>query len=174
MPAPGAPEPAGGEASQARPAYGAPPPGAPGAETAPPPKKKTWLWILLGFFGIAILGIGGCSVLLFRAASAPVNAGNDFMTLITEDRGAEAYDQLAPLCQANDRAAFEQFVNAINPESHNLNNVSVNSTGQNTAVVEGTVTIAGAAQGARLDLQEVDDEWRVCQFILGPHVYAGR
>lgn len=173
IPAPGAPS-QPGESPEARPAFGAPPPGAPGAEVAAPPKKKTWLWILLGFFAFALLGIGGCSFLLFRAASAPVNASNDFMALVSEDRGNEAYDQLAPLCQTNDRAAFEQLVNDVNPDSYNLNSVSVNSSGDNTAVVEGTVTIGGSAQGARFDLQEIDGDWRVCQFILGPTIYAGR
>lgn len=71
----------------------------PGAPVAAPPKKKTWLWILLGLVGLGLVGCGLLAVLgvtLFNAAPEPV-------------------DSIAALNQAaldGDSAAFEKYFDA--------------------------------------------------------------
>ncbi len=110
-----------------------------------------------------------------NAATKPVDASNDFLALAQADNGAAAYDALAPLCQTNNRPAFEALINDLNVTGYDLNGVAINnSSGAGTAaVVTGTITLDGAAQSAQLDLQEIDGTWRVCMFILGQTVYNG-
>lgn len=127
------------------------------------------------FAFLILLGVG-CSVLLVRAATEPVDAGEDFMQLMADGNGAAAYDSLSPLCQTNDRAAFEQLIATANVDTFALDSLPALDTQSDTpkAIVGGTATIAGVPQSARLDMEEVDGDWRVCMFIIGDTVYAGR
>lgn len=75
----------------------APQPGAPVA--APPKKKKTWLWILLGLLALGLVGCGLLTILgfsLFSAASGPADS-------------IEALNQAA---LDGDSAAFEKYFDA--------------------------------------------------------------
>ena len=179
IPAPGAPG-APDDDDASRPAFGAPPPGAPGTEGAIVEKKKskTWLWVLLGFVGLLVLLGVGCTALLVRAASGPVDAGEDFMELVEAGNGSAAYESLAPLCQTNNRPAFEQLVVDLNVDGFSLNSLPTSletqQGGTAKSVVNGTATVAGAQQSVRLDMEEVDGDWRVCMFIVGGTAYSGR
>lgn len=56
-------------------------------------------WILfgcLGFMLLGALGVGGCLVLIFKATSAPVQAGEDFLRAMSAGDAAKATGMCAP------------------------------------------------------------------------------
>ncbi|MGH1502603.1 MAG: hypothetical protein ACRBI6_03550 [Acidimicrobiales bacterium] len=144
--------------------YGAPPP------TSAPEEKKSrkWPWIILLLVLLPILGIGGCVAVLYRAGAAPVNATNDFLALLDEDRNAEAYASMIEDCSVMDEATFVEVLETIDITGYKIDSVSVqSSTGQqSTATTGGTVEIEGAAHDAQFELRKVDDTWQVCRFDI--------
>lgn len=172
-PAPGAPGPA---YPSGAPAPGAPAPGSPGAGydygapppgSEPPPEKKKSrkvLYIVLAIILLPILGIGGCAAALFYAARGPIDATNDYLALLDEQRYGEAFDELVPGCLGLNR---EQFIEAMTPvdiTGYDISGVGTSTTDGTTT--SGTITLAAddREHPIRFELREIDGTWKVCTF----------
>lgn len=140
----------------------------PPAYAQPQKKSRKWLWVLLGIPLLALLGIGGCTAVLFRAVSGPIDATNAFVAELDEGDFDGAYQSL---CQATRNAVpAEQWTAEIEAglsgdiTDYRFTEASVSSVnGSSTAVVSGSIEIGGLSRNVTYSLVEEGSEWRVCQ-----------
>lgn len=138
--------------------------GYPGPPVAPP-KRRRWPWILLGIFVLLLLLIGGCSWLVFRAFSPTIDAANEWIVLVDEQRFDEAYDQL---CQSTKNAQSSEEVVAIlaNDFGPSVDGYQINQYQNTNGVVQvgGSVTLGGDERPITFGMVNEDDTWRVCSY----------
>lgn len=142
-----------------QPSFGAPP-------AAAPKKSNTWK-VLLGLFLVLVLGIGGCTFAVWRFASGPIDASNDFLNAIQQEDFAGAWALSNPSCFPDGGPQQLESIFGPNPvESYDLNSTSVTN---NTGEASGRVTLAGGDERSiSLSLTQVSDDWLVCGFDIGP------
>ncbi len=144
----------------------APPPG-PGWGPGPPVerRRRRWPWILAGVILAIVLGIGGCTFVVFRAARPSIDAANEWLALVDEGRYGEAYGALCPAVRGQVAAAeaeaelaadFGAGIDAYRLSSYQNTNGNV--------TVGGTVTIAGEERSISLAMGDDSGEWRVCRY----------
>ncbi len=138
-------------------------PGAPAA--APPRRRRRWPWVLLG--GVILLGlaIGGCSVLFLRAVSPSIDAANEWMALVDEQRWDEAYGELCAVTQ--ERQAADSVVSTLRQDFGDGITGYRLSQYQNTngnVSIGGDVEIAGQDRPITLAMSDADGTWRVCGY----------
>lgn len=173
----GAPSgPAGGRnQSQQRP-FDPPPPGFPGGgpagypgvpPTAPPRRRRRWPWVVLGGIVLLVLLIGGCSVLLLRAVSPTIDAANDWMALVDEQRWEDAYGELCPSTRRRQtadeviptlRQDFGAEITGYRLSQYQNDNGNVS--------VGGEVEIGGSGRSITLQMSDADGGWRVCGYTF--------
>lgn len=141
--------------------------GYPGQPIAPP-KRRRWPWVLLGIFVVLLLLIGGCSWLVFRAFSPSIDAANEWMVLVDEQRWDEAYDEL---CASTRQAQPQEEVVAIlqsdfgpSVDGYRLSQYQ-NTNG--AVSVGGEVTVGGDDRPITFAMSDADDTWRVCSYTFG-------
>jgi len=109
--------------------------------------------------------IGGCSVLLLRAVSPSIDAANEWMVLVDEQRWDEAYGELCPSTQQGQSAdevipVLQQDFGGgltgyrLSQYQNNNGNVSIG----------GEVEIEGRDRSITLAMSDADGEWRVCGY----------
>jgi len=150
------------------PASGGPvPPPAPGfggpAFQEPAKKSAVWKWIL-GVFVLFVLGVGGCSLLLFNAVKGPIDAANEFLAAAEAGDLAEVVNLAstdAKCFGSTAEADLEDFLAQVSISDYNLSSSYVNSLdGQTTGDVSGT--IRAGDQTIAFRMVKVSDEWLVC------------
>ncbi len=57
-----------------------------------PKKRRKWPWILLAIFLLMVVGVGACSVFLFKAVSGPAKFANQFADKLYSNPAAAAAD----------------------------------------------------------------------------------
>lgn len=155
-PGPAAPNPAGTMP------YGS----APGFE--PPKKRSVWKWVV-GVIAGFVLVVGGCSYLVLRAATGPINAGNDFLAELQAGDTAGAWALSDPACfEAEGIAALDVFAGArIEGYRLTTSNNQINN-GNQRGTTSGTITFSGGDE-RDIELFLVNrDGWLVCGFDIGP------
>lgn len=154
-----------------------PPPGTQQQSAMPPPPsqppldvmkpKRAWWKIALGVVLAAILLIGGCTVLLVRAVSGPIDAANEFLADIANQDFAAAAEHLDPNCfdGAPSAAVLEsEFGRGL--ESYDLNSVSNDNNSSGSA--SGTITRANfGTQPISFAMTKPFDDWLVCGVQFG-------
>ncbi len=145
----------------APPGYPGMPPGHPA--DAVPEKKKSKVWLIVALVvGLPLLVIGGCTAALVVLAKGPIDATNDYLVLLDEQRFEEAYDAFHPDCQAQTREEFLTAIDSLDITGYSINGFE--SSGGRSAT-NGTVTLGdGEQRAARFTLLEGDDGWLVCSF----------
>jgi len=121
--------------------------------------------VVLG--GVILLGvaIGGCSVLLLRAVSPSIDAANEWMALVDEERWDEAYGELCSRTQQSQgvdvvvpvlRQDFGAGVDSYRLSQYQNNNGNVS--------IGGEVEVGGQDRSITLDMSDADGAWRVCGY----------
>jgi len=132
-----------------------------------PPKRRRWLWLILAVPLLGLLGIGGCTALLVRSLSGPLDATNAFVANLDEGDFDAAYSSL---CQASrdsvpaDRWTAE-IETALGGEitDYRFTETSISSVnGRSTATVTGTIEVDGFGRSVSYGLVEEGSVWRVC------------
>lgn len=145
----------------------APAPGYGSGYPAPPVerKKRRWPWILVGILGLLVLLIGGCSWLVFRAASPSIDAANEWVALVDEQRWGEAYDALCPALRAEvDRADGEaELQNDFGAGIDAYRISSFQNTNGNVSV-GGQITVGGDERPVTFRMDDDSGQWRVCGY----------
>ncbi|MEZ5410792.1 MAG: hypothetical protein R2761_22380 [Acidimicrobiales bacterium] len=150
---------------------GSPPPGfgpPPQAPSGPPPRTRTrprvWPW-LLGFLGLFMLLIGGCSYWVYSLAKGPIDAVNSYVAALDEGRYDDAYDGLCTTTRQTVSLQQFQADNSAAPRISGYTFASVAAaTGQLTRV-EGTVDIDGSPVAATYGLQRENGDWKICEYF---------
>jgi hypothetical protein len=145
------------------------PGGAPyGQPPAAPPAKRSSLWkILLGVFIAAVVLIGGCSFVLFRAVSGPIDLSNEFLAEVAADDFDAAFDRLDSRCFEDvDRDELRAFLDPV--ASYDLRSASVtNTTGINTGEVTGSATFDdGQDYAVTFELVDRGQGWAICSVSI--------
>lgn len=142
-----------------------PPPSQPALNVMKP--KRPWWKIALGVLLLGILLIGGCTVLVLRAVSGPIDAANDFLADIANQDFNAAVEHLDPNCfgGAPSAAVLEnEFGRGL--ESYNLNSVSNDNNSSGTA--GGTITRTNfGTQPISFAMTKPFDDWLVCGVQFG-------
>ncbi|MDH4077580.1 MAG: hypothetical protein OEW29_16745, partial [Acidimicrobiia bacterium] len=146
------------------PSFG-PPPQAP---SGPPPKVRTrprvWPW-LLGFLGLFVLLIGGCSYWVYSLAKGPIDAVNTYVAALDEGRYTDAYDGLCGTTRQTVTLQDFQADNSAAPRISGYTFASVAAkTGQLTRV-EGTVDIDGSPVATTFGLRRESGDWKICEYF---------
>ncbi len=158
--------------------YNAPPPGmtppapspTPGAPYGgpvhfqePAKKRSVWKWIA-GVVALFVLGVGGCSLLLFNAVKGPIDAANDFLAAAEAGDITEVVNlsSASPECFGPTvRADLESFLSQVSVSDYNLTSSFVSSdNGSTTGEVSGT--IGGGDQTIAFLMVKDSDDWLVC------------
>lgn len=128
-----------------------------------PAKRRKWPWILGGVFLLFVLMIGGCSLLVFNLARGPIDGANEWVAMLDDGDfvGAQA-SMCGGAGNANDPGTLEADFGA-GIDDFNLS--SVNSTNGVTSV-EGTITVGGVPRAATMFMNNENDAWRVCNYVL--------
>lgn len=133
----------------------------------PPKKRRRWLWIVLGVLGFFILLIGGCTVFLVNAVSAPIDATNEYVARLDDGDYQGAYDSLCS--SARSSISAEDWIALVREgqpgeiTGYNFSSASVNSSGGvSTAEVSGTIEFGSDVRTITYNLLEEDGEWRIC------------
>ena len=123
------------------------------------PRRKIWPWVL-GVVVVFMLLMAGCVFLVVRAATGPVDRGNDFLRHIAADDFDDAFDLVDPACfDEGELTELESFFEEFALESYDLTGTE-RFTGGGAAT--GTVELEGAGtRDVRLDLTN-DDGWKIC------------
>ncbi len=143
------------------------PVGYPGVPAAAPRRRRRWPWVLLG--GVVLLGllIGGCSILVLRAVSPSIDAANEWMALVDEQRWDEAYGELCPSTRRSQEADavvptlrqdFGAGVSDYRLSQYQNNNGNVSIGGQ--------VEVDGRDRSITLAMSNADGTWRVCGYTF--------
>jgi hypothetical protein len=137
-----------------------------GAMGAPPRQRlRPWHIILIVLGGLALLG-GGLYVILSWALGPMVQSGNDFMGALRDRQFDRAYALSSPALQreVGDAARMGAAIGIYQPAEWTWSTRSVrNGVGR----LEGAVTYNGGRSGsARLQLEQVDGQWRVVAYRL--------
>ena len=161
-PSPAAPPPPGpGDSGPAGVPYGM-------ATTFEQPKKKrsVWKWVV-GIILAFMLLIGGCTFVLWRAVSGPIDAGNDFLAELQDGDIEGAWALSDPTCFDEGIAALSVF-DGVTIEAYRLSGTNVQvDNGNQTGSTSGTITLDGN------DVRDIElfmverDGWRVCGFDIG-------
>jgi hypothetical protein len=135
----------------------------PGA--TPRRRLRAWHIVLIVFGGAAILG-GGLYLILSSALGPMVQSGDDFMGGLRDRQFDRAYALATPALQREigNAASMAQSIGAYQPAEWSWSQRSVrNGVGR----LEGSVTYSGGRSGhVRLQLQQVDGQWRVEVYSL--------
>ncbi len=145
---------------------GAPPPPPPPA--APPRRRRRWPWVVLAVVLLLLAMVGGCSWLVFQAARPSIDAANEWLALVDEERWDEAYDALCP--STRERTTREEAVATLTGDFGAGIDAYRISQYQNTngaVSVGGEVTVAGDERPISLAMAEGADGWRVCRYGFG-------
>ncbi len=133
---------------------------------APPRQRlRPWHIVLIVLGGLALFG-GGLYVILSWALGPMVQSGDDFMGALRDRQFDRAYALTTPALQreVGDAARMGASIGAYQPTEWSWSQRSVrNSVGR----LEGAVTYsAGRSGSVRLQLQQVDGQWRVEAYSL--------
>lgn len=151
-----------------RPGTQPPPPMAP---PPAPPKRRRWPWVLGGLVVLLVLAIGGCSYLVFRAARPSVDAANEWLALVDEQRFGQAYDALCPQLRAEvARAAGEAELQGDFGAGIDAYRLSSFQSTNGVVTVGGNVTVGGVEQPITLRMDDSTGEWLVCGYGFEPLV----
>ncbi len=143
------------------------PAGYPGVPAAAPRRRRRWPWVVLGVVVLLGLLIGGCSVLLLRAVSPSIDAANEWMALVDEQRWDEAYGELCSSTQESQgadavvpvlRQDFGDGITDYRLSQYQNNNGNVSIGGQ--------VEIDGRDRSITLAMSDADGTWRVCRYTF--------
>ena len=140
----------------------------PPAQAAPQKKSKKWLWILLAIPLLLLLGIGGCTALLYSSIGQPIDATNAFVAELDNGDYAAAYNQLCTSTKGAvdpDQWAAEAEAGIggeITDFSFTEAFVSASSGQESTATVSGTIEVDGVGRSVTYNLVKEGDDWRVC------------
>ena len=128
-------------------------------------RLRPWHIILIVFGGLAILG-GGLYAILSVALGPMVQGGDDFMGGLRDGQFDRAYALTTPALQreVGDAAGMGRSIGIYQPADWSWSQRSVrNGVGR----LEGAVTYRGGRSGrARLQLRQVDGQWRVDAYSL--------
>jgi hypothetical protein len=136
-------------------------------EPGAPPRRRLRAphIILISVAGLAILG-GGLYLILSSTLGPLVQSGDDFMGGLANGQYERAHALTTPALrqQVGDAAGLERSVGAYRPQEWSWSQRSIrNGAGR----LEGSVTYRGGRIGtARLNLLQVDGQWRVERFSL--------
>ena len=133
---------------------------------APPRRRlRAWHIVLIVVGGVGILG-GGLYLILSTALGPMVQSGDDFMGGLRDRQFDRAYALTTPTLQREigSAASMGQSIGAYQPAGWSWSQRSIrNGVGR----LEGSVTYGGGRSGqVRLQLQEVDGQWRVEAYSL--------
>lgn len=121
--------------------------------------------VLIVLAGLALFG-GGLYLILSTALGPLVQSGDDFMGGLANGQYERAYALTTPALrqQVGDAAGLERAVGAYRPREWSWSQRSIrNGLGR----LEGSVSYNGGRTGtARLNLLQVDGQWRVEGFSL--------
>jgi hypothetical protein len=134
-----------------------------------PRKKSRWKLVVGLVVGFMLL-IGGCTLLLWRAVSGPIDAGNDFLAELQDADYGGAFALTDPDCFDGAGPGLLREVFGSAPiESYRLSTTSVDSTnGRTSGTTSGSITFAGG-DDRTIELFLIDEGgWLVCGFDLGP------
>ncbi len=150
-----------GQAPPYNPGYGAP---------ATPKKRRVWVW-LLGIFGFLALGIGGCSFLLFRAVSGPIDHANEFLAAIDAADYSTAASMVShdPGCFGeNAQQDLSDYFGGVALTDYDLKSVNVSSTnGESTGDVSGTIEVEGQPKTTiKMGLVKEGGDWKLCGLVI--------
>jgi hypothetical protein len=133
----------------------------------PPPRRRVRAWhiVLIILGGLAILG-GGLYLILSATLGPLVRSGDDFMGGLRDRQFDRAYALATPALQreVGDPDSMGVSIGAYRPVEWSWSQRSVrNGVGR----LEGAVTYGGGRSGhVRLQLQQVDGQWRVEAYSL--------
>ncbi len=120
-----------------------------------------------------VLGIGGCSFVVFRTFKGPIDRANEFLAAVDagDYAGAASMASTDPRCfgetAERDLAAF---FGPVDIAEYDLTSVDV-STGGGDSVsdVSGTITISGSpSTSINVNLLKVDGDWEICGVQVDP------
>ncbi len=139
----------------------------PPAQAGPRKKGRKWLWIILGVLLAMVLGIGGCTALLVRSVSGPIDATNAFVAELDNGNFDGAYDLLCTATQnATDAGQWTaEAQNGLGGEitDYSFTSASISSgSGPDVATVTGSIDVDGSSRSVSYDLVKEGDDWRVC------------
>ncbi len=139
------------------PPMGPPPP-------APPRRRRRWPWILGATILFLMLAAGGCTWLALQAARPPIDAANEWLALVDEQRFDEAYDALCPGAQARlDRAATEAELGRDFGPGLAAYRISSYQNTNGRVSVGGDVTVGlDDDRPITLFMDDEGGDWRVC------------
>ena len=170
VPQPAAPPPPSPSAPyQQAPAYqpaGANPSFPPPAEAK---KSSAWKWVV-GLLLVFLLLVGGCSFLVWRLASGPIDAGNEFLAELQQGDIDGALALSDPLCFGSEgQGLLEETFAGVEIESYRLTSTNVSyESGSQRGTTSGTITFAGGDE-RDISLFLVEREgWLVCGYDIGP------
>lgn len=142
-----------------------PPPTQPSLDVMKP--KRPWWKIALVVVVLGILLIGGCTAVVLRAVSGPIDAANDFLADIAAQDFSAAVEHLDPSCfgGAPSAAVLEsEFGRGL--ESYNL--TSVRNDNNTSGSASGTITRADfGTQPISFAMTKPFDDWLVCGVQFG-------
>lgn len=121
--------------------------------------------VLMVLAALAVFG-GGLYLILSAALGPMVQSGDDFMGGLANGQYERALALTTPALrqQVGDAAGLERSVGAYRPQEWSWSQRSVRNS---AARLEGSVTYHGGRTGtARLNLLQVDGQWRVEGFSL--------
>lgn len=133
---------------------------------APPRQRlRPWHIILIVLGGLVLFG-GGLFAILSWALGPMIQNGDSFMAALRDRQFEQAYALTTPSLQreVGDAARMGGMIGAYQPAEWSWSERSVrNSVGR----LEGSVTYSGGRSGrVRLQLQQVDGQWRVEAYSL--------
>lgn len=135
-------------------------------------KNNKSLWIIIGIVAIAaiivIAGIVSTALKVIDAATAPQEAGKEFVNLAASGNIPAAYDatsqEFQEVTEEEDLAVFlETF--PLQPDTVTFTYFSFEN---NVAVISGTVEVGEETSPITMTLVKREKEWRVVNFSLEP------
>jgi|GEM_PF-3405739 len=129
-----------------------------GSPFVPKKKRAKWPWIVGGIFLFLLLLGGGCAFFFYKLVSGPTNAANEYYAELQDGDYVGAHDLL---CE-NAKAALTpadleaQYPNVSEPS------FIASELLDDSASVEGEITINGVKRTESLDLVKVLDVWKPC------------
>jgi hypothetical protein len=146
-------------------------PGVPAPPSQPPlgvnKPKRAWWKIALVIIGLGILLIGGCTMLVVRAVSGPIDAANEFLADLADQNFEAAIEHLDPACFSGGVSADvleSQFGRGL--VSYNLTSVSNDNNSVGTA--SGTISRSNfGVQPIDFAMTKPGDAWLVCGVSFG-------
>lgn len=139
----------------------------------PPPftreRRRLWPWFLALFILITPFGLmGACTAFLVSRSRAPIDATNEFIAALDEQRIDDAYDQL---CQpTKDAIPFAAFAADYSRSGEITDYVfsSISAPSNRMTLVSGKIDLAGAPWATAFHVRQEGEEWQVCQYEALP------